>query len=150
MASVLGGMWFFLRSWRLAAIGLVPNVFAALTCVGLMGYLRVPFNMVTSMILAVSLGITVDDTIHYLWRYRRERRRGRDIRDAIVAAHESVGRACSVTTIVLAMGLGVMFGSRFLPIAYFGGITSLVMLLALAANLMLLPALLNRIDPSVR
>ena len=146
LTSVMGGMWFFLRSWRLAVIGMVPNLFAALTCVGLMGYFRVPFNMVTSMILAVSLGITVDDTIHYLWRYRRERRRGRNTPQAIVAAHESVGRACSVTTIVLATGLGVMFGSRFLPIAYFGGITSIVMLLALAANLMLLPALLTMWD----
>lgn len=149
VASVLGvfiTMAWVLRSVRLALVGMAPPLFAGAACVGLMALFSVPFNTVTSMMLAIALGIAVDDTIHYLWRYRICRRRGRGLGRAIAITHLSVGRACTLTSLVLAAGFAVMGFSRFLPIAYFGCVISAVMAIALAANLLLLPALLFTLD----
>lgn len=149
VASVIGvlvTMALVLRSWRHALLGMAPPLFAGASCVGLMALLRVPFNTVTSMMLAIALGIAVDDTIHYLWRYLSFRRRGHGVRRSIAATQLSVGRACTLTSLVIAAGFAVMSLSRFLPIAYFGGVISVVMVIALAANLMLLPALLLSVD----
>ncbi len=139
-----------LRSWRLAAVGMAPPLFAGASCVGLMAMFHVPFNTVTSMMLAIALGIAVDDTIHYLWRYRHYRQRGCSARRAITATQLSVGRACTLTSLVIAAGFAVMGFSRFLPIAYFGYVISAVMAIALAANLVLLPALLIVVHQLVR
>lgn len=149
VASVVGvlvTMALVLRSWRHALLGMAPPLFAGASCVGLMALLRVPFNTVTSMMLAIALGIAVDDTIHYLWRYLSFRRRGYGVRRAIAATQLTVGRACTLTSLVIAAGFAVMSLSRFLPIAYFGGVISVVMAIALAANLLLLPALLLSVD----
>lgn len=145
VASVFGvfaTMALILRSWRLATIGMAPPLFAGATCVGLMALFNVPFSTVTSMMLAVALGIAVDDTIHYLWRYREHRASGRTAARAIAATQLSVGKACTLTSLVIAAGFAVMGFSRFLPIAYFGCVISVVMAIALAANLMFLPALI--------
>lgn len=147
--SVLGvfaTMTLVLRSWRMALLGMAPPLFAGASCVGLMALMHVPFNTVTSMMLAIALGIAVDDTIHYLWRYRVCRRRGIGVKRAIEVTQLSVGRACTLTSVVIAAGFAVMGFSRFLPIAYFGGVISVVMVVALAANLLLLPALLFVVD----
>nr|WP_261361844.1 MMPL family transporter [Aeoliella straminimaris] len=135
-----------LRSWRMAVLGMAPPLFAGASCVGLMAVLHVPFNTVTSMMLAIALGIAVDDTIHYLWRYRVCRQRGFGVQRAIEVTQLSVGRACTLTSVVIAAGFAVMGFSRFLPIAYFGCVISVVMVIALAANLLLLPALLLVVD----
>lgn len=150
IAGVFVTMGLVLRSWRFAAVGMAPPLFAGASCVGLMVLFSVPFNTVTSMMLAIALGIAVDDTIHYLWRYRRYRERGCGARRSIAATQLSVGRACTLTSLVIAAGFAVMGLSRFLPIAYFGYVISAVMAIALAANLVLLPALLVVVDRIVR
>ena len=144
MAFVLGG-W-RLGSWRLALIGMAPPLFAGASCVGLMALLHVPFNTVTSMMIAVALGIAVDDTIHYLWRYQVNRRRGHSVARSIIATQLTVGKACILTSLVIAAGFAVMGFSRFLPIAYFGCVISAVMAIALAANILFLPALVLVVD----
>ncbi len=131
-----------LKSWWLGTIGMLPSLIAACSCVGLMVLFDVPFNMVTSMMLAIALGIAVDNTIHYLWQYRSERAAGASVEQAISQTHLKVGWACLLSSTVIALGFAVMSWSRFLPIAYFGGVTSAVMAIALAANLLFLPALL--------
>ena len=131
-----------LKSWWLGTIGILPTLIATCSCVGLMVLADVPFNMVTSMMLAIALGIAVDNTIHYLWQYRAERIAGADVTTAIRQTHLKVGWACLLSSTVVALGFAVMSWSRFLPIAYFGGITSAVMAIALAANLLFLPSLL--------
>lgn len=149
LASVVGvfvTMAVVLRSWRLAILGMAPPLFAGASCVGLMALLHVPFNTVTSMMLAIALGIAVDDTIHYLWRYRQCRARGHSVARAVTATHLAIGQACTLSRIVIAAGFAVMGFSQFLPIAYFGGVISVVMGVALAANLVLLPALLLLVD----
>jgi predicted RND superfamily exporter protein len=135
-----------LRSWGLALLGMFPTAIAAATCVGLMVVFDVPFNMVTSMMLAIALGIAVDNTIHYLWHYRQQRERGIEPREAVASTHLTVGSACLLSSTVIALGFAAMSWSRFLPIAYFGGVTSGVMAIALAANLLFMPALLLLVD----
>ncbi|QDU55255.1 efflux RND transporter permease subunit [Aeoliella mucimassa] len=144
--GVLLTMALVLKSWRLAFIGMMPPLFAGASCVGLMAIFHVPFNTVTSMMLAIALGIAVDDTIHYLWRYRSSRAKGQSVKRAIATTQLSVGRACTLTSVVIAAGFAVMGMSRFLPIAYFGCVISVVMAVALAANLLMLPALLAVVD----
>ncbi|MEE8078459.1 MAG: efflux RND transporter permease subunit, partial [Pseudomonadales bacterium] len=133
----------FLRSWKLAAIGMIPNLFPMVACLGLMGWLGIPLNMATSMMLAISLGIAVDDTIHYLWRFRRELQCDGNVAAAVVRSHRSVGLACVFTTLVITGGFWILCFSRFLPTAYFGVLIGLTMFVALAADLMLLPVLLS-------
>lgn len=132
-----------LRSLKLAIIGMFPNLFPMVACLGLMGWLNIPINMATSMMLAISLGIAVDDTIHYLWRYRRERVAGGDPAAALTRSHRTVGVACVFTTLVITGGFWILCFSRFLPTAYFGVLIGLTMFFALAADLVLLPVLLS-------
>ncbi len=145
---VISGL--FLRSWKLAAIGMVPNLLPTVACLGLMGWLEIPINMATSMMLAISLGIAVDDTLHYLWRFRQELSHDGDIAGAVLRTHRSVGLACVFTTVVITGGFWILCFSRFLPIAYFGVLIGLTMVVALAADLVLLPALLMLIKPRIR
>ncbi len=137
---IVSAMW--LRSGLVGLLAMVPNIVTILASLGLMGWLRIPINMATAMMLSIALGIAIDDTIHYLWRVRRDIADMDSLAAAIHASHLSVGRACLFTTIVLALGFWVLCFSRFLPMAYFGAIIGLSMLCALAADLLLLPALL--------
>ncbi len=144
---VISGL--LLRSWKLAAIGMAPNLLPTVACLGLMGWLEIPINMATSMMLAISLGIAVDDTLHYLWRFRQELTHDGDIAGAILRTHRSVGLACVFTTVVITGGFWILCFSRFLPIAYFGVLIGLTMVVALLADLVLLPALLMLIKPRI-
>jgi predicted RND superfamily exporter protein len=85
----------------------------------------------------------VDDTVHYLWRFRDEFRRHGDYRTALTATSASVGRACVFTTVVIAGGFWILLLSQFLPTAYFGGLVGFTMLGTLAADLVLLPVLIT-------
>jgi len=131
-----------LRSLRTAAIAMVPNLLPVAICLGTMAWLGIPVNMTTMMMLSVVFGIAVDDTIHYLWRCQEEFAAWGSYRDAVRAAHRSVGRACLFTTVVIAGGFWILMLSRFLPTAYFGGLVGYTMLAALAADLLLLPVLI--------
>jgi len=132
------------RSWKAAAVAMIPNLLPILFCLGAMGWSDVPVNMTTAMMLSVTLGISVDATLHYLWRYRAELTRHREVRAALQATSRSVGRACFFTTVVITCGFWILLLSQFLPTAYFGGLVGFTMLGALAADLVLLPALISR------
>ena len=98
--------------------------------------------MMTTTIAAVCIGIGVDDTIHYLHRFREEYARWGDARIAVSFSHESIGRALYYTTFTVMAGFSVLTFSNFVPTVLFGLWTAIAMLLALVANLTLLPALL--------
>ncbi len=134
-----------LRSWTLAAVGLLPNVVAALAILGFMGYAGIPLDLMTIAVAAVVIGIGVDDAIHYLHRFRGERELGMSTREAVVATHGSIGKALYFTSLIVITGFSVLLLSRFVPTIFFGWLTALAMLLALTANLTLLPALLVKI-----
>jgi predicted RND superfamily exporter protein len=135
------------RSVKIAALSMIPNLLPVVFCMGAMAWLAIPVNMTTAMMLSVTFGIAVDDTLHYFWRCRREFERCGRYPEAILAAHASVGRACLFTTVVIAGGFWILILSRFLPTAYFGGLVGFTMIGALAADLVLLPVIIVRSKP---
>ena len=141
-AGIFAAMWLSMRSLRVAAVGMIPNLLPMVLMLGLMGWLGIRINMATAMMLSVSLGIAVDNTIHYLWRVRRELGVDGDYLGAMQRAHATVGRACVFSAVVIAGGFWILCFSEFLPTAYFGVMVGLTMLCALAADMVLLPVLL--------
>jgi hypothetical protein len=131
---------------RIALISLVPNIFPILLVVGAMGWLGVPVNVGTAMIAAVSMGLTIDASIFYLYGYRRMRAAGRPLAEALRETHQGFGRALVFGTLALVIGFSVLAMSRFIPLVYFGVLVSLAMLGGLIGNLLLLPLLLPLVD----
>jgi len=145
-----------LRSLPHALLGMIPNTLAAAMVIGAMGYAGIPLDMMTTTIAAVCIGIGVDDTIHYLHRFREEYARWGDPRIAVSFSHESIGRALYYTSFTVVAGFSVLCFSNFVPTVLFGLWTAIAMLLALLANLTLLPALLvithakRSVEPQLR
>jgi hypothetical protein len=131
---------------RIALVSLVPNVFPILLVVGAMGWVGVPVNVGTAMIAAVSMGLTIDASIFYLYGYRKMRGAGRPVADALRQTHQGFGRALVFGTLALVVGFSVLAMSRFIPLVYFGVLVSLAMLGGLIGNLLLLPLLLPLVD----
>ncbi len=133
-----------LRSLALALLGLLPNLLAAATVLAFMGFAGIPLDMMTITIAAIIIGIGVDDAIHFLHRFRTELNASGDVADAVKASHASIGHAIYHTSLVVVVGFSVLAFSNFVPTVYFGLLTALAMVLALLANLSVLPALLLR------
>jgi len=134
------------RSLPLAAVALVPNIVPILLVMGLMGWLGLKINMGAAMIAAVSMGLSIDSSIHYITDYKRARRRGLTRHEAFDSVHSSVGRALVFSTLALIIGFSVLCFSQFVPTIYFGALVSLSMLGGLAGNLVVLPLLLALVD----
>lgn len=132
-----------LRSIKMAIIGLAPNIMAAAMILGFMGFVGIPLDMMTITIAAIVIGIGVDDAIHYLHRFKEEMDSGKTANEAVIATHESTGKALYFTSFTVIAGLSVLMLSRFMPTVYFGSLAALAMAVALTANLTLLPALLS-------
>ncbi len=130
------------RSLRLALIAIVPNLISAAAVLGLMGLLGIPLDIMTITIAAITIGIAVDDTIHYVHRYIEELRIDSNALTAIKRTHDSVGRAMYYTSITIITGFSILALSNFNPTIYFGLFTGLAMFVAMFANLTLLALLL--------
>ncbi|MCP2680422.1 MMPL family transporter [Maricaulaceae bacterium NA33B04] len=135
-----------LRSFRIAVIGIIPNIVAVAAFLGAMGYFGIVFDLMTVTITSIVVGIGVDNAIHYLHRYRLERRGGTPKADAVRAAQDNVGRALFITTLTTAIGFSVLLASTFTPTLYFGSLMGAALLASLAINLTLLPALIHALD----
>lgn len=131
------------RSFRLALLAITPNILATLAILGLMGWTGIALDFMTITIAAIAMGIAVDDTIHYVHRYREELGGARP-GEALASSHASVGAAILYTSGIIALGFALLGFSDFVPSVLFGLLTALAMLLALLANLLLLPVLLVR------
>ena len=131
-----------LRSLTFAIVGLIPNLLAASTVLAVLGYAGIPLDMMTTTIAAISIGIGVDDAIHYLHRFKDEYEKWGDARIAVSWSHASIGNAMYFTTITVMLGFSVMAFSNFVPTVLFGVLVAIAMALALFANLTLLPSLL--------
>ena len=131
-----------LRSFVLAILGVVPNILAAALVISFMGYAGIPLNMMTITIAAISIGIGVDDAIHYLHRFRHEFQETGNVVEAVRRSHASIGRAMYYTSVVVMVGFSVLVFSKFVPTIHFGILTALAMALALLANLTVLPSML--------
>ena len=145
--SILGMFLVLFRSLRLALIAILPNMLPALLVLGTMGWLGIPLDLMTITIAAISVGIAVDNTIHYIIRFRREFPEDRDYRATMWRCHGSIGRAMYYTSLTIVVGFSILMLSNFVPTFYFGLFTGLAMLTALVASLALLPALLLTLRP---
>ena len=135
------------RSVVVAVTAIIPNLLAAVAILGSMGLFGVPLDMMTITIAAITLGIGVDGTIHYVYRFKKEIVVDGDYVQAMHRSHGSIGRAVYYTTVVIVFGFSIMALSQFIPTIYFGLLTGVAMLLALLSSLVLLPKLLLFVRP---
>jgi predicted RND superfamily exporter protein len=135
------------RSVKLAVIAIIPNLISAGIVLGLMGWLSIPLDIMTITIAAITIGIAVDNTIHYIHRFLIEIQKDNDYIATVKRCHASIGRAMYYTSITVITGFSIMALSNFIPTIYFGLLTGLAMTAALIANLTLLPVLLITFKP---
>lgn len=135
------------RSLSIAVICIIPNAIAAAFVLGIMGWANIPLDIMTITIAAISVGIGVDNTIHYMHRFKREFPRFGDYRETMHFCHNSIGRAMYFTSMTIVAGFSILALSNFIPTIVFGLLTSLAMLVALTGSLTLLPQLLISFKP---
>jgi uncharacterized protein len=126
---------------------LLPNVFPIVLVIGTMGWLGLKVNIATAMIASVSMGLTIDSSIHYLAGYRRARASGLSVAESLHATHQEVGLAFVWANVALVAGFSVLTLSHFIPLVYFGVLVSAAMIGGLIGNLILLPLLLRFFAP---
>jgi uncharacterized protein len=135
------------RSLKLALIALFPNLFSAAFVLGVIGWLNIPLDMMTITIAAISVGIAVDNTIHYIHRFREEIPKDSNYYQTLHRCHGSIGYAMYYTSVTIIIGFSILALSNFWPTIYFGLFTGLAMLIALIASLTLLPQLIVVFKP---
>ena len=135
------------RSLYIAMICIIPNAIAAALVLGIMGWLDIPLDIMTITIAAISVGIGVDNTIHYMHRFRREFPRLGNYKKTMFFCHNSIGRAMYFTSMTIVAGFSILALSNFIPTIVFGLLTSFAMLVALTGSLTLLPQLLITFKP---
>lgn len=131
------------RSFTLGLISIIPNTMPIIFNLGLMGLVGIPLNTATAIIAAVTIGIAVDDTIHYLHQYQVERAAGKARRPAVISAMVKKGVPMTTTSLLLVGAFSILVWSNFIPTAQFGVLCAFTMVNALACDLMVLPALLS-------
>lgn len=132
---------FVFRSIKLATIAIVSNLIPLCTLFGVMGFFGIPLDVMSITIAAISIGIGVDDIIHYIHRFKEELLT-KDVFESIKAAHTSIGYAMYYTSFTIFLGFSVMITSNFIPTIYFGLLTDLVMVFMLLGALIILPSLI--------
>ena len=137
---------FLFRSLKIAFVAIMPSMFASGSVLGLMGWLGIPLDVMTITIAAICIGIGVDHSIHYIHRFRSEINQQASANIAIERSHASTGKAIFYTSIIIIVGFSILGLSNFIPTIYFGVFTAFAMLIALIANLTLLPLLLLSIN----
>ena len=135
------------RSIETSLIALLPNVISISLVLGFMGWFKIPLDMMTITIAAISMGIAVDNTIHYIYRYKYELTMDNNYSLAMRRTHMSIGFAMYYTSVTIIIGFCILVFSNFIPSIYFGLLTSLAMLMALLSSLILLPQLLILFKP---
>ncbi len=145
---VLMGMFLILfRSLKISLIAIFPNLLSIGVVLGVMGWLNIPLDMMTITIASISVGIAVDDTIHYIHRFRKEIRFDQNYIQTLYRCHGSIGYAMFYTSVTIIIGFSILVLSNFIPSIYFGLLTGLAMFIALIAALTLLPQLLVVFKP---
>lgn len=141
-------MFFILfRNVILSLIGVVPNFIAAFFILGIIGLLGIPLDMMTITIAAITIGIAVDNSIHYIYRFREEFKKIKDYDKTLDRCHGTVGIAILNTSITIVFGFSILILSNFIPTIYFGFFTGVAMLLAMISVLTLLPKLILTYKP---
>ena len=135
------------KNIKLALIGVVPNFIAAFFILGIIGMLGIPLDMMTITIAAITIGIAVDNSIHYIYRFKEEFKKIKNYEKTVSYCHSTVGIAILNTSITIVFGFSILVLSNFIPTIYFGVFTGIAMLLAMLSVLTLLPALLIKFKP---
>ena len=144
--AILTMFLFLFRSLKFAFVAIIPSILASASVLGLMGWLSIPLDIMTITIAAICIGIGVDHSIHYIHRFREEIKLGCSAKMAVKNSHASIGKAIYYTSIIIIIGFSILSLSNFVPTIYFGTFTAFAMLIALIANLTLLPLLLININ----
>ncbi len=131
------------RSIKLSIIGIIPNILASTFILGIIGLLKIPLDIMTITIAAISIGIAVDNTIHYIYRYKENLKLGKNQSEIIEKTHLTVGNAVLITSIAITAGFLTLCLSNFVPTVYFGLFTSLAMIFAMIGVLITLPSILK-------
>ncbi len=147
MFGILVMFLILFKNLKLALIGVVPNFIAAFFILGLIGLLGIPLDMMTITIAAITIGIAVDNSIHYIYRFKEEYSKIKNYNKSLKICHSTVGRAILNTSITIIFGFSILVMSNFIPTIYFGVFTGIAMLLAMVSVLTLLPSLLLKIKP---
>ena len=135
------------RNIKISLIGVIPNFIAAFAILGLIGLLNIPLDMMTITIAAITIGIAVDNSIHYIYRFIEEYKKNNNYNEVINTCHSTVGIAILNTSITIVFGFSILILSNFIPTIYFGIFTGIAMLLAMILVLTLLPSLIILIKP---
>jgi len=135
------------RNITLSLIGVVPNFMAAFLILGIIGLLEIPLDMMTITIAAITIGIAVDNSIHYIYRFKEEFKKINDYNQTLEKCHNTVGIAILNTSITIVFGFSILVLSNFIPTIYFGIFTGIAMLLAMISVLTLLPKLILVVKP---
>ena len=130
------------RNLALSIIGVVPNFLAAFFILGIIGLIGIPLDMMTITIAAITIGIAVDNSIHYIYRFREEFSKIKNYSLTLDKCHKTVGIAILNTSITIVFGFSILVLSNFIPTIYFGVFTGIAMLLAMISVLTLLPKLI--------
>ena len=135
------------RSIMISLIALFPNIISITFVLGFMGWFNIPLDLMTITIAAISMGIAVDNTIHYIYRFKIELKKDNNYLESMQRTHESIGFAMYYTSVTIIVGFSILVFSSFIPSIYFGLLTSMAMIIALISSLILLPQLLIMFKP---
>ena len=142
MVGIFAMFMILFRNFKLSLIGVVPNFIAAFFILGIIGLLGIPLDMMTITIAAITIGIAVDNSIHYIYRFKEEFLKSKDYNKTLKICHSTVGVAILNTSITIVFGFSILVFSKFIPTIYFGVFTGLAMLFAMISVLTLLPSLI--------
>ena len=147
MLGIFAMFYILFKNIKLSLIGVVPNFIAAFFILGIIGIIGIPLDMMTITIAAITIGIAVDNSIHYIYRYKEEFNTRKDYNETIKVCHSTVGKAILNTSITIVFGFSILVLSKFIPTIYFGIFTGIAMLIAMISVLTLLPSLILLIKP---
>ena len=147
MIGIFGMFLVLFRNIKLSLIGVVPNFIAAFFILGIIGLLEIPLDMMTITIAAITIGIAVDNSIHYIYRFKEEFHHIKNYEKTLKTCHSTVGVAILNTSVTIVFGFSILVLSKFIPTIYFGVFTGLAMLLAMISVLTLLPSLILTFKP---
>jgi uncharacterized protein len=143
-------MSFLFKSWRMVLVSLLPNLVPLIFTSALMGYFGIPIKPSTILVFSIAFGISIDDTIHFLAKYRQElQSNGSNIRNAVINSIKETGTSMIYTSIILFFGFSIFVASNFGGTQALGTLVSLTLFVAMLANLVLLPALLLSLERSL-
>ena len=134
---------FLFKSLSIAIIAIIPNIIACFVILGTMGYLGIPLDLMTITIAAITIGIAIDNSIHYVYRYQEFRSNNNSSIEAMVNSSKTVGMAIRNTSLTIIFGFSILIFSNFYPTIYFGIFTALAMFIAMVGSLTLLPIMLQ-------